>query len=605
MRSTIYLCLFGLLFASFTYSWTIPTQIIGSKFQRTKTTELRYVNDKSVEHAATRIGEVLLDGKYILTGYIPVPSLKCDIYKAYPLNAHGQIQGDQPLIVKFSDSNVDVEYINYQRLWARLTPEQENLFVKIHDRIPGTVVPVNEWGQAVETTESHHPPGIVMERGYDNLRVFLRKHGAYKGDGLRQAFYSVISTVHALHSNNLIWTELKPENFVVTPTGIKGIDLESIVPTNELLQVYTAEACPPEFPLDEMYISLPEMAVTEAFDVWGLGLVLFEIATGHSFYAGGMTDLEYIKRQLRYPDRTLLQARAKLRRNVDPQAAAIIMACLQADPRKRPSCQQILASDYFIAARMGSSTTDHPLSNDADLSSTSTSGYYQSRTTTSTADKTFARNASKRASSSLDIGLGLFATPRRGSSSSSQKKQQEPFAEHSSTIAAKEQLVQKVHSKARTAASSSGRARSTSGNKSIASQTITVEAEVRSYVPGPPRRSITLNGSRAQPSTGKQLQPPNTTVKLAPSPMRKQSALDHVFKAAEPIDRTDVGSVASSPKISREEQQLRDWKKQLTQVLDTLALHAKEDPEMAYDLVSILDRAKEKVLPTPTPTLGY
>jgi hypothetical protein len=46
-------------------------------------------------------------------------------------------------------------------------------------------------------------------------------------------------------------------------------------------------------------------------------------------------------------------------------------------------------------------------------------------------------------------------------------------------------------------------------------------------------------------------------------------------------------------------------KNQLTLVLDTLAVHAKEDPEMAYDLVSILDQAKEKVLPTPTPSLGY
>lgn len=608
MRLTLQLCLWGSLFGSVNAWTTTPIPTVpnpAGKFQRNKQSALDYVNDKNLDISTTRVGEVLLGGKYMLTGYIPVPSLKCDIYKAYPLNPQGQIQGDQPLIVKFSNSNLDLEYVNYQRLWACLTPEQENLFVKIHDRIPGNALPVNEWGQPPPASsnigdvspESHHPPGIVMERGYDNLRVFVRKYGAYKGDALRQAFYSVISAVHALHSNNLIWTELKPENFVVTPKGIKAIDLESIVPTNELLQVYTAEACPPEFPLEEMYKTLPEMAVTEAFDVWGLGLVLFEMATGHSFYAEGMMDLEFIKRQLRNVDRTLLQARAKLRghpNSIDSQAASIIMACLHPDPRERPSCQQLLASTYFSAMTDGSTTattTNHP----SDSKQSPSTHFFQAK---NTAPRTAAGRRSSIAQDGRSIGEpDSFVTPLRATAV---PKQQSPVvAQRYSDIAAKEQLVQKVAHRTTTVKEAS-KCSNASVNDRKALETITVDAKVVTTVIPPQKPNTNAVMASTQPSS-------TTTKHQQPCPTKKEgvSAAVHAITSESPKRQKTVSSGASSTTVSKEEQRRLDWKNQLTLVLDTLAVHAKEDPEMAYDLVSILDQAKEKVLPMPTPSLGY
>jgi serine/threonine protein kinase len=59
--------------------------------------------------------------------------------------------------------------------------------------------------------------------------------------------------------------------------------------------MYTPEACPPEFPMESLYVCLPEIKPDYSFDIWGLGILLFEIATGKPFYDGGLTDVDFIK----------------------------------------------------------------------------------------------------------------------------------------------------------------------------------------------------------------------------------------------------------------------------------------------------------------------
>ncbi len=437
---------------------TTPTLWKGPRFPFDESpTALWYANEP-IETSTNMVGQVVMNGKYLLTGYIPVASLKCDIYKAYPLTASGQVQKSIPLIVKYSNTGVDREYVNYQQVFSQLRPDQHDLFVQVHDKIPASVGSV--YASAITSSS---PAGIVMERGKDNLRMYIRNHGAYRGDALRQAFFNVIAAVHALHSNGWIWTELKPENFVVTAQAIKGIDLESLVRTNALLQVYTAEACPPEFPIDDMYKTLPVMTVGESFDVWGLGLVLFEMATGKPFYAGGLTDLKFIQDQLRNVDQTLQEAQSKLQ-HIDPQAAAIITACLNKNPSSRPSCQQLLQHPYFTQPKSGISS------------------FYETHS-----------------SASANFGMPT-------------------------SVAATFQARQPI---------------------------------VSTPTQGRPRRSISL-----QPQ--------------AQRPLHSE--------------------LSPSQKIEKSKDKELCWRTQLTQVLESLAAYAQEDPEMAQDLQSILDQAKHKLV---------
>lgn len=644
-------------------------------FRRQRRSALYYINNGDNSNAVTknRVGEVLLDGKYMLTGYIPVPSPKCEIYKAYPLNAKGQIQGNQPLIVKFSNSNMDLEYVNYQRLWSRLAPEQHHLFVQIHDRVPGTEQPVNEWGRATTTPAaqlnqrqknktSHHPPGIVMERGYDNLRVFIMKNGAYKGEDLRGSFQSVIQAVHALHSNQMIWTELKPENFVVTPKGIKGIDLESIVQTHDWLQVYTAEACPPEFPLDEMYKTLPELRVTEAFDVWALGLVLFEMATGKPFYAEGLTDLEFIKRQLRNVHQSLQQAQFKLQNsNVDPHAAALIMACLRPNPSDRPSCQQLLNSKYFkdttpvkdpatlqqqqqqqnlpeeatsyppaaitLGAKKATTTQTEPspasskrssvvqpnairipATNDAPTAKPMAQRYSAiaaaaaSKATTTTSK---ASNQNNAAASGVVVPTAHQRRPApvRVAVLNSQKKEQlqQQAKQDEEASAARHAAIPAKASPSRTVSVAVARTPAAAHHFQGQKQKTILSAKVTAATTTTP--AVSRPAEAAMKRTTPTMLAITTLKSTAKS--KEDVVVGKVALTTKPKVHSGASSTSSESKKEAEKQQRIDWKNQLTQVLDSLALHAQEDPELAYDLVSILDQAKEKVLPTPTPTLGY
>lgn len=294
---------------------------------------------------------------YLLTELLPVASAKkCQIYEAFREGTPAEIMDSEhpfynPLVCKLSANLQGMEWESqaYQLLDQRLSPEERQAFVTVYDCILPSPVTQNR-------------AGLIMEKGLENLRFQIRNKGAYRGEKLRQAMQTVIFIVHILHSHGLVWTELKAENFVMTNTtssanpilekdtmfffGIKGIDLESVIPAHDWLRVYTAEACPPEFPVDKLYRSLPKMRVDPSFDMWGLGLVLYEIATGKPFYAAGLTDLEYIQNQLRYPEAALARAQQKLL-SVPPQPRAIITKCMSLNPADRPSCLELLQDPYF------------------------------------------------------------------------------------------------------------------------------------------------------------------------------------------------------------------------------------------------------------------
>jgi calcium-dependent protein kinase len=87
--------------------------------------------------------------------------------------------------------------------------------------------------------------------------------------------------------------------------------------------------------------------VDYSFDVWGLGLTLFEIAVGEPLFTLQRTyDVEYIKERLKYPDGIIAEANKKMWK-VESGARSIIRQCLVVDPERRGSCEEMLQHAYF------------------------------------------------------------------------------------------------------------------------------------------------------------------------------------------------------------------------------------------------------------------
>ena len=282
------------------------------------------------------VGQVLLD-KYVISGKVRIGGDKCEVFTAFHTMDYAR---KDPLIVKLSLNNPDnigLEYRIHKELFDLLQPEETHLFVRPYD-----------WIDPQPATNGK--AGFVMECGIENLRGYIYKHGAYTGDRLKQVMWSVIRTVYALHRLGTVWTELKAENFIVFGDGstVKGADLESVAHYQGNIRVYTAETYPPEFPIDILYKALPDLPLDYSFDIWGLGMALFEIATGGPLFTLQKTyDVEYIKTRLRNPDGIVGEAYNKLE-NVDPGARNVIMKCLRVDPSLRPSCEELLRDTYFL-----------------------------------------------------------------------------------------------------------------------------------------------------------------------------------------------------------------------------------------------------------------
>lgn len=445
------------------------------------------------------VGQVILDGKYVLTKRIPVASPKCQIYEAFPM-VEGRVQERKPFIVKLStliDEGIDQELANYRRILGSGTisskQRAQQLFVKVYDAIPAS-----PW--------THHQAGLVMEKGTQNLRSFIRKHGPYQGDALRYAMRRVIECVDVLHSQNLVWTELKPENFIVTDAKgikIKGIDLESVIPEHGQLKVYTAESCPPEFPLEEMYKTLPTMQISSKFDIWGLGLVLFEMATGEPMYVEGLTDLEYIKHRLRNVHDLVSEIQFGKLRHVDSAVADLIVQCLQVQPSHRASTSSLLQHPVFDTVSFSEASYVNK--------SIKRAQYHRGR-------------QQKSSAQSILHSRYMRSHPRGHAVKNSDHWQQ----------------VQR-------------------------SPSVTTGKSYVSYAASSHRASTSLSTASA-------------TREFEPLP--HSDARSNLAEAGEVGESTDSEST---------------WKDQLVNALDTIHQFALEDPEIASDLVNILDQAQSKL----------
>jgi hypothetical protein len=279
-----------------------------------------------------------LDGEYLLAGK-PVRSTsgKSKIWEAYrsdPFN-DGLPTNEPPVCIKISTNleAVTREYENYRKI--NFLGFARGRFVKCYEFFP----------VAGYEKKLSNQCALVLEMGARDLKSYLNACGKLQGKELRDASASAAQCVQALHSAGLVWTDLKTENFVVMPNGeVKGIDLESAMQVGDNPVDYSPEACPPEFAEAFLSGDGPYFQLDYSYDVWSLGMMMMELATGRGYFDGkNPAQITKILResQERIPVDDI---------DCDEKLKDLIQRCLDRDPQKRPNMAQILLHPFFITS---------------------------------------------------------------------------------------------------------------------------------------------------------------------------------------------------------------------------------------------------------------
>jgi hypothetical protein len=326
--------------------------------------ELRRLAKSTFSLTGNTVGS---NGKYLLAGKPRQSSGRAaKIWTAYiadpiePGVPLGFSEGDeskvQPLTIKLSP-DVDRLYLenaNYNKVQSGLFMGR---FVKKMDYIEN--VPSSD--RSLDGKVS----ALIIESGQYDLKALLsaRKGRPLAGKALRDAAAAAGQCIQAVHSSNLVWTDLKTENFIVVRNGnlyqevedvkgsmglpgVKGIDLESVIAKGGNPIDYSPEACPPEFAKAYMEGIGGDFVLDYSYDMWSLGMMLYELSTGKAYFdKKGPSQVT----KLLCTD----TFEADVSAVPDEKLRDLIGNCLNLDPRKRPDITGFLLHPYFLLSGIG------------------------------------------------------------------------------------------------------------------------------------------------------------------------------------------------------------------------------------------------------------
>ncbi len=185
------------------------------------------------------------------------------------------------------------------------------------------IVSVYDWGKDGDTYY------IIMEylRGTD-LKSGIRKHGALDCKKVAQIGSQIAQALSVAHNHDIIHRDIKPQNIMVQPSGnIKVMDFGIARAKNSHLTTDNSVLGTAHYVSPEQTQGKPLGPTT---DLYSLGIVMYEAATGRVPFDGDNAVTVAMKQVTEQP-----VPPSQINPNVDPQIEAIILKCMQKDPKDR------------------------------------------------------------------------------------------------------------------------------------------------------------------------------------------------------------------------------------------------------------------------------
>jgi tetratricopeptide (TPR) repeat protein len=166
----------------------------------------------------------------------------------------------------------------------------------------------------------------------ESLRARLDRDGPLDAPTARRLFARLAAALEHAHAHGVLHRDLKPENVIIDLMGEPRLidfglaqvsDRSRLTRTGDMLG--TPAYMAPEQVLGDL------AALGPRTDVYGLGATLFDTLTGRPPFEGN--PVVVLERVLKHAP----TSPARLRPGVDPELAALCVACLEKDPARRPA----------------------------------------------------------------------------------------------------------------------------------------------------------------------------------------------------------------------------------------------------------------------------
>ena len=189
-------------------------------------------------------------------------------------------------------------------------------------------------GYETVLTQSRPRPAIVIETlPGRTLSYLIEQQGRLRPADAAMVGVQLCSVLAYLHRNGWVHLDVKPANIVELGGRVVLLDLSVGRRIGERDTGGTFDYLSPEQARGD--------AVTEAADVWGLGVTLYEALSGFAPWADFPSNERHTDGARRYPQ---LEGRAdalRTRRRLPAQLTRTVDACLDPDPSSRPTVAEV------------------------------------------------------------------------------------------------------------------------------------------------------------------------------------------------------------------------------------------------------------------------
>ena len=219
----------------------------------------------------------------------------------------------------------DTAYLNRFRMEARILRRLNH---------PNIV----EYYDDFEEDERHY---LVMEYvAGGNLLEYVQRRGPLEEPTFRRILLALTDALTRAHDNSIVHRDIKPENVLLTPAGVPKLSdfgVAWLAETRPADEATTRMGGSPYYMSPQLWDGQP---VRQSDDIWSLGVVMFEVLTGHVPFQGP-NEMALIHAIWHDPTPDLRELRPDLPRGY----AAIIEHCLEKLPTTRYQSMRKVGAD--------------------------------------------------------------------------------------------------------------------------------------------------------------------------------------------------------------------------------------------------------------------